>query len=113
VLAQICGHTEQIAQEHYWTVTDNDLDSAIETLSPEISEKLATKLATIAVSKGPEASFPVSVTENLQTKKPLVFHGFDEVFQLMSSLGLFQEVGGIGLEPTTSTMSTLRSNQLS
>ncbi len=98
VAAEICGHTEQIAQEHYWTVTDNDLDSAIEMLSPEIDKKLAQKLAQIVVSKGPEASLPVSATENLQTKKPLVSQGVDEVFQLMSSLGLFQEVGGIGLE---------------
>ncbi len=29
IAAAICGHTEQIAQEHYWTVTDTDLDSAM------------------------------------------------------------------------------------
>ncbi len=29
VAAAICGHTKQIAQEHYWTVTDTDLDRAL------------------------------------------------------------------------------------
>lgn len=28
VAAAICGHTKQIAQEHYWTVTDSDLAAA-------------------------------------------------------------------------------------
>ncbi len=97
VAAEICGHTEQIAQEHYWTVSDSDLDLAIETLSPGISEKLAQ----FPVLEGLKASLPVSTAGNPQTKKPLFSQEFDEVFLLMSSLGLFQEVGDEGLEPPT------------
>jgi hypothetical protein len=73
------------------------LDSAIEMLSPEIVKKLVQ----IAVSEGPEASFPVSTRECIQAKKPLVSQGFDEVFQIISSLGLYQLVGDEGLEPPT------------
>ena len=32
VAAAICGHTTQIAQEHYWTVADADLDCARESI---------------------------------------------------------------------------------
>lgn len=36
VAAAICGHTKQIAQEHYWTVDDSDLDAVIEgSVKPE------------------------------------------------------------------------------
>jgi len=30
VAAAICGHTEQIAREHYWQVTDTDMQAALE-----------------------------------------------------------------------------------
>jgi hypothetical protein len=33
VAAAICGHTTQIAQEHYWTVADADLDCARESIN--------------------------------------------------------------------------------
>jgi hypothetical protein len=36
VAAAICGHTEQIAREHYWQVASSDLDLAI-TLMPRIA----------------------------------------------------------------------------
>ena len=28
--AAICGHTEQVAKEHYWQVTDSDMTDALE-----------------------------------------------------------------------------------
>jgi hypothetical protein len=109
VAAAICGHTEQIVQEHYWTITDGDLDTAMD----KLSQKLATKLATIDVSEGLESSHTVSGSEDHETKKAPIIQGFDEICRLMSSLGISIGVDDIGLEPTTPTMSTWCSNQLS
>jgi hypothetical protein len=61
VAAAICGHTEQIAQEHYWTITDGDLDTAMDKLSP--------KLAQSHVSEGLGSSPSVSGGEDTETKK--------------------------------------------
>ena len=109
VAAAICGHTEQIAQEHYWTITDGDLDIAMDKLSP----KLAQKLAQLPVSEGLESSPSVSDSGDHETKKAPIIQGFDEICRLMSSLGISLGVDDIGLEPTTPTMSTWCSNQLS
>ncbi len=32
VAAEICGHTEQVAKEHYWQVTDSDFDLALKSM---------------------------------------------------------------------------------
>jgi len=109
VAAAICGHTEQIAQEHYWTVTDNDLDIAMEKLSP----KLAQKVAHEAVSEGLRSSLNVSRAEGVDAKKAQEIQGFDAICRLLASLGETALVDDIGLEPTTPTMSTWCSNQLS
>ena len=39
VAAEICGHTEEIAKEHYWQVSDSDLDFAVKKLGnlPSVS----------------------------------------------------------------------------
>jgi integrase len=63
VAASICGHTEEIAKEHYWTVGDRDLDNVIEKLTPELSAKLAPKLALNDVSNGLDRSTTVSLPE--------------------------------------------------
>ncbi len=44
VAAAICGHSQQIAQEHYWTVTNSDLLAAtnVFTTGPEISPESST-----------------------------------------------------------------------
>jgi len=44
VAAAICGHTEQIAQEHYWQVTDSDMAEALQKLTPkpEVTKSLET-----------------------------------------------------------------------
>jgi len=94
VAATICGHTEQIAQEHYWTVTDNDLDTAIEKLSP----KLAQKLAQSNVSEGLLSSLSVSEATGVETKKAPIIQGFDAICRLMSSLGDSALVDDTGLE---------------
>ena len=101
VAAAICGHTEQIAKEHYWTVSVGDLDIAMDKLSPT----LATKLAQMPVSEGLESSPNVSDSEDQETKKAPIIQGFDDICRLMSSLGISIGVDDIGLEPTTPTMS--------
>jgi len=110
VAAEICGHTEEVAKEHYWQVGESDLDLAVEKLG---SPKLAQKLAHDDGLNGPETSLVDSGAIGQETKKPQVSLGFDVICQLLSDAGFSLEVGDIGLEPTTSTMSTLRSNQLS
>lgn len=104
VAAEICGHTEQIAKEHYWTVSDSDLNLAITTLSPGISEKLAQKLAQKPVSEGLKDSLAVSVGADQETKKPLVSQGFDDICRLMTAFGISLGIGEEGLEPPTSTV---------
>jgi hypothetical protein len=56
VAASICGHTEEIAKEHYWTVGDRDLDRVMDKLTPELAQKLAAKLAPRDVSSVPDTS---------------------------------------------------------
>ena len=94
VAAAICGHTEQIAQEHYWTVSVGDLDFAMDKLSP----KLAQKLAQLPVSEGLESSPSVSDSKDHETKKAPIIQGFDEICRLMSSLGISIAMDDIGLE---------------
>ena len=113
IAASICGHTEEVAKEHYWKVGEGDLDQTMEKLSKIHSEKLAHKLALLDDSQGLESSHSVSTTCDDETKKPKESLGFVAICRLLSEAGLVPKVGDIGLEPTTSTMSTLRSNQLS
>ena len=82
-------------------------------LSSMHSEKLAIKVAIIDVSKGPESSLTVSTPSDDETKKPKESLGFVSICRLLAEAGFTVKIGDIGLEPTTSTMSTLRSNQLS
>ena len=79
----------------------------------KLSPKLAQKLAQMPVSEGLESSRSVSDSEDDETKKAPIIQGFDEICRLMSSLGITAIVDDIGLEPTTPTMSTWCSNQLS
>jgi hypothetical protein len=92
VAAEICGHTEQIAKEHYWTVSDSDLDSAIESLSPKIAQKIAQS----NVSKSPIASLSGSSDEGDETEKAQVSLGFDAILQLLSATGFAITVGDEG-----------------
>jgi hypothetical protein len=95
------GHTEQVAQKHYWTLTDNDLDIAIQKLSP--------KLAQLNVSKSLDSSLNDSEVIGAGTKKAQEIQGFDAICRLLASLGETLIVDDIGLEPTTPTMSTSES----
>jgi len=104
VAAEICGHTEQIAQEHYWKVSDSDLNSAMELLSSELAQKLAQKVAHKDVSEGLLSSLSVSEARGAETKKAPIIQGFDAICRLMALLDADLQVGEKGLEPPTSTL---------
>ena len=101
VAAEICGHTEEIAKEHYWQVGQSDLDLAIAKLG---SPKLAQKLAHDDGLNGPETSLVDSGAFEIETKKPQVSLGFDVICQLLSEAGFTLRMGEEGLEPPTSTL---------
>ncbi len=105
VAAEICGHTEQIAQEHYWTVTDADLDQAISDLSPGIAKKLAQKVAHEDGSKGLNLSRNVSKSKGAETRKAQEIPGFDAVCRLLAKDGFSQLMVRAGLEPATPAFS--------
>jgi len=97
VAAEICGHTEQIAKEHYWTVSDSDLDQAIADLSPGIAQKLAHE----GGSKGLGSSFDGSTANHPKTKKAREIPGFVSACRLLAEGGLYLKMGDEGLEPPT------------
>jgi integrase len=101
VAAEICGHTEQIAQEHYWQVSDSDLDLAISKLSPGIEKKLATKLAQDSDSKGLESSFDDSRADLDNDGKALNRKAFVAFCRSLSPEDFSLLMGGEGLEPPT------------
>jgi integrase len=113
VAAEICGHTEQIAQEHYWTVSDSDLDQAIADLSPGIAQKLAQKLAHGVGSKGLGSSVDGSTANHPKTKKAREIPGFVSLCQLLAGDGFPLIMGDEGLENVLKTRGKSRvSDQL-
>lgn len=99
VAAEICGHTEEVAKEHYWQVGDSDLDLAINKLgNSKLAQKLAQKLAHDDGLKGPETSLAGSGALDPETKKPQVSQRFDAIYQLLSEAGLPLEVGDTSTE---------------
>lgn len=99
VAAEICGHTEQIAQEHYWQVSDSDLDLAISKLSPGIEQKLATKLATEGDSKGLEVSLVDSEASREICRKSLKTKTFIAFCRSLSPEDFSLAIAEAGLEP--------------
>ena len=107
IAASICGHTEQIAQEHYWKVGEDDLDQTIAKLSTihsKVSPTIAHNIAHLDVSKGPEASLTVSTPSGDDTKKPKVSLGLVSFCRLLADAGCSLGMGEEGLEPPTSTL---------
>ncbi len=93
------GATEQIAQEHYWTVSDSDLDQAIADLSPGIAQKLAQKLAHGVGSKGLGSSVDGSTANHPKTKKAREIPGFVSICRLLAEGGFPLRMAEAGLEP--------------
>jgi hypothetical protein len=107
VAAEICGHTEEIAKEHCWQVSENDLDLAI---------KKHGSLASVSIDTGKECPI-VSEGDSEQEASDLsqvsIETQFIAICRLLSKVGFGSEMGDTELESVTSTMSTWRSNQLS
>jgi len=97
-IARQCGHTEEIAKEHYWKAGDEDLEQTLTNLSSMHSEKLAPKLAHLDDSCGPNPSFTVSGASGQDTKKPKESLGFVSICQALSSLGFSLRMGEEGNE---------------
>ena len=108
IAASICGHTEEVAKEHYWKVGQGDLDQTMGKLSKTHSEKLSPSIAhNIALlddSQEPESSHSVSTTCDDETKKPKESLGFVAICRLLPEAGLLPRMGEEGLEPPTSTL---------
>lgn len=104
VAASICGHTEEIAKEHYWTVGDRDLDTVMDKLAPELAQKLAPKLALDDVFNVPDSSHNVSEPMDQETKKAQEIPGFVALCHFLSANGFVLKMGEEGLEPPTSTL---------
>ena len=100
----LCGHTEEVAREHYWKVGQGDLDQTMEKLSKIHSEKLAIKVAIKDDSQGLESSHSVSTTCDDETKKPKESLGFVALCRLLADAGFSFRMGEEGLEPPTSTL---------
>ena len=103
IAASICGHTEEIAQEHYWMVEDSDLDTTMDKISSLHGEKLSPTIAhNIAhedVFCGPESSLGVSTPMEGETKKAQEIPGFVALCQFLASGGFTLRMGEEGLEP--------------
>ena len=124
VAAEICGHTEQIAQEHYWQVSDLDLDQAIADLSPgidaslqegeggetprkarsgrgssKVAQKVAHKVAHGVDSKGLNLSLPVSEGEGLNSLSPREKRAFVDLCRFVAHDDFSLRVAKAGLEP--------------
>ena len=116
IAASICGHTEEVSKENYWKVGEEDLDRTMKKLSTihsKLSPSVALNIALLDDVKGLNPSSSDLEGLNQGTKKPKESPGFVSICRLLAKAGFTLRVGDIGLEPTTSTMSTLRSNQLS
>jgi integrase len=98
IAASICGHTEEVAKEHYWKVGEGDLDQTMEKLSKVHSEKLAHKLALSDVSEGLVMSPSVSKTCDDETKKPKESLGFVAICRLLADAGYSIRMGEEGSE---------------
>jgi integrase len=102
IAASICGHTEEVAKEHYWKVGDGDLDQTMEKLSSLHTEKLsptiAHNIAHLRVSKGLDPSLSDSGGSDDPTKKPKVSLGLGSICRLLADAGFSLEMGDTGLD---------------
>lgn len=96
---QPLGVTGQIAAEHYWQVSDSDLDLAISKLSPGIAKKLATKLAKNSDLKSLEPSFNDSRASLDNDEKAQKTKAFVAPCRSLSPEDLSLAIAEAGLEP--------------
>ena len=104
VAAAWLGHSTLIANKHYWQVTDEDIATATTPANPAAG-KAAQKAAQQAYATNGDKP---QCKRRAQKKTPAM-----HVPATRCGTTHERGMGGIGLEPTTSTMSTWRSSQLS
>ncbi len=99
VAAEICGHTEEVAKEHYWQVSDSDLDSAIAKLGSV--DGVSTKVSIDNGKACPTASQFDSGPEEGESSEVPIETQFIAICRLLSEVGLGEEVGDARLELAT------------
>lgn len=99
IAAETCGHTEEIAREHYWTVSPQDRAALISKLSPEIDKALARKLAHNTGSTSPLVSPTAPISSRLEMTDEQKIAAFDSLSRLLSLGGINIQVAEAGLEP--------------
>lgn len=104
VAASWLGHCAAVAQSHYWMVGDADFAKAVKGVSATASE--ATQNPTHQVA---EVGGNVGKMAKAENENPPENVSFPRELSISAS----ESMGPIGFEPTTSSLSGTRSNQLS
>ncbi len=99
IAAKICGHTVVVAQKHYWTVQDSDLDVALEVFPSSAPDGTANGSTDkkVTQNKAQYCSTKQGKNRVLQLREPCEIQG-------LFSFLLDEPMGEEGLEPPTSTL---------
>ncbi|MFN3191752.1 MAG: tyrosine-type recombinase/integrase [Aureliella sp.] len=97
VASEICGHSEEVAKEHYWQVSDSDLESAIDKLGGEIAHNIAHNNGV----ESPSTADGDSETDKRESTEAVTLSQLSSILRLMAESGFGDEVGDARLELAT------------